>query len=160
MKLYELSQNYKNLQELLDNEDIPQELITNALNEVEGQIEEKAEEIAKVIRNMESDIETLKSEEQRLSAKRKAIENRVSGIKGYLDTHLKATGVKKIKGKIFTLSIQKNAPSVLIVREEAIPDTFYKIKKELSKSDILKALKEGQEVPGATIQHTESLRIK
>lgn len=44
--------------------------------------------------------------------------------------------------------------------ENAIPEEYFVVKKELSKKDILAALKEGIEVPGATINQTESLRIR
>lgn len=71
MKLYELTQNYLNLQELLDNPDIPQEIIISALNEVNENIEDKMENTAKLIKSMEGDISGLRTEEDRLSKKEK-----------------------------------------------------------------------------------------
>ena len=42
IKLYELSQNYKNLEQLLDNDDILTELIEKALNDVTDNINIKS----------------------------------------------------------------------------------------------------------------------
>ena len=159
-KLYELTQNYNNLLDLLDNPEIPQEMIVEAINAVGEELEDKAENLAKVIKSIEVDVAGLREEEQRLSTRRKSLENRVTNLKEYLDSAMKATGKTKIKGKVFTLAIQKNAPSVNIVDENVIPEQYFVVKKELSKKEILAALKEGQEVPGAAIKQTESLRIR
>lgn len=100
-KLYELAQNYQNLLELLDNPEIPQDMIREALNGVGEDIEEKAENIAKIIKSIEVDVSGFKEEEKRLSARRKSLENRISSLKQYLDGTMKATGKTKIKGKVF-----------------------------------------------------------
>ena len=161
MKLYELQQSYLNLQELLENADIPQEVIIKALDEVGEQLEEKAENIAKLIKTLEVDITGFKEEEKRLADQRKVLENRVKNLKEYLDGAMKATGKLKFKGKLFSFNIQKNPPSVDIINEKSIPSEFF-IEQQplLDKKALLAALKEGKEIEGATIKQTESLRIK
>lgn len=64
MNLYELTENYRNLQELLENDEIDQSIITAALDEVGGNIEEKSENIAKLIKSLEVDINGFKDEEK------------------------------------------------------------------------------------------------
>lgn len=86
MKLYDLAQNYLNLQGLLEDETVGTDVINKALNEVGGEIEDKAENIAILIKNLESDAEGFKREEERLATKRSAVENRIKGLKTYLDT--------------------------------------------------------------------------
>lgn len=161
MKLYELQQSYLNLQELLENADIPQEVIIKALDEVGEQLEEKAENIAKLIKTLEVDITGFKEEEKRLADQRKVLENRVKNLKEYLDGAMKATGKLKFKGKLFSFNIQKNPPSVDIINEKSIPSEFF-IEQQplLDKKALLAALKEGKEIEGATIKQTESLRIR
>ena len=161
MKLYELTQNYLNLQELLENPEIPTEMINVALNEVEGEFEEKAENIAKLIKSIEVDIKGYKEEETRLSNNRKSLENRVKGLKDYLENSMRTLNKNKFKGKLFSFNIQKNAPSVEVVDYELIPERFY-IEQDplLSKKDILQALKDGEDIPGVALKQTESLRIK
>lgn len=60
MKLYDLAQNYLNLQGLLEDETVGTDVINKALNEVGGEIEDKAENIAILIKNLESDAEGFK----------------------------------------------------------------------------------------------------
>lgn len=161
MNLYELSQNYLNLQVLLENPEVPQDIINNSLNEVGENFETKAENIAKLIKVTESDIKAFKEEENRISDKRKSLENRVKALKEYLDGAMKATGKTKFKHGTFSFNIQKNAPNVDILDEKLIPRKFYVDQAPvLDKKTLLAALKDGEEITGAKLKQTESLRIK
>ena len=161
MKLYELTENYRNLQDLLDNPEIDQDLITNALDEVGEQLEEKAENIAKLIKTLEVEVNGYKTEEKRLADRRKTLENRITGLKSYIDAAMKATGKKKFKGQLFSFNIQKNPPSVNITDSTLIPKEYY-IEQEpvLDKKTVLAELKNGVIVPGTELKQTESLRIR
>lgn len=160
-KLYELTQNYKNLIDLLDNPDVPRDMIDAALNEVGEDIDIKAENIAKLIKSIDVDIAGYKEEEKRMADRRKTLENRVAGLKEYLDSAMKATGKERIKGKVFTIAYQKNPPSVAVIDEKAIPEEYF-IPQEpiLDKKLLLGDLKNGKEVPGAAIKQTVGLRIR
>lgn len=160
MKLYELTGNYLNLMELVDNEGVPQEVLQESLQEVKEGIETKSENIAKLIKNIDSDIQGLKVEEKRLKEKRQSLENKQACLKQYLEESLKAVDIKKVKTPLFTIAIQKNAPSVIVESEESIPECYYITRKELSRTAILDALKEGKEVAGAKLEQKESLRIR
>lgn len=160
-KLYELTEHYNNLLELINNEEVPKELIEKALSEVNEEFEVKAENIAKLIKSLEVDVNGYKEEEKRMSTQRKYLENKISNLKEYLDGSMKALDKQKIKGKVFTLAIQKNPPSVEILNLECI-DNKYLIPQDptVDKKAILEDLKNNIEVTGATIKQTESLRIR
>ena len=160
MKLYELTQNYLNLLDLLENPDVPAEMVQAALNEVEGNFEDKAENVVKLIKSIEGDIKTFKEEETRLSTRRKSLENKVKNLKEYLEGNLKALGKKEIKGKIFTLRIQKNAPRLIIEDLESIPKEYLETYIEANKNKIKDDLKNGVEIAGVKLESSESLRIK
>lgn len=162
MKLYELTQNYLNLLELLENPDVPEEMVQAALNEVEGNFEDKAENVVKLMKSIEGDIKAFKDEEARLSTRRKSLENKVKGLKEYLEGNLKALGKKEIKGKIFTLRIQKNTPRVVIEDMKYIHPKYIKEIRyeEVDKKNIKEDIQNGIEVLGAKLEYTESLRIK
>ena len=70
-KLYELSTGYKNIEYLLENGENNEELQT-VLDSLGEKIEDKAENIAKLIKNYEADIEAFKTEEKRIAERRKA----------------------------------------------------------------------------------------
>ncbi|NEZ46126.1 siphovirus Gp157 family protein [Clostridium niameyense] len=159
-KLYELTQNYNNLLDLVDNPEVPVEMLKESLDNIGEEINIKLENVAKVIKSIEVDAKGLKEEEKRLADRRKSLENRITNLKEYAENTMKSTGIEKIKGKVFTLGIQKNAPSVQITEEESIPKEYFILEKKFIKKDILAALKEGKEIPGATMKQTESLRIR
>lgn len=160
-KLYELTQNYKNLLDLLDNPEVPKEIIDSSLNEVSEDIDVKAENIAKLIKSIEVDIVGYKEEENRMADRRKSLESRITNLKEYLDRAMRATGKDKIKGKVFTIAYQKNPPSVDIVDEKAIPKEYYVMQApKLDKKQLLIDLKEGKEITGAAIKQTLGLRIR
>ena len=160
-KLYELTEMYQNISNLIE-EDADNETLEKALDEITDNIQIKAENMAKLIKSIEGNINALKDEEKRLQAKRKALENKVVNIKEYLENQLKAMGLKKVQGNLFTVSIQKNPQSVNILNEDLIPEQFKKVvtTTKIDRKELLAALKEGQEIEGAEIKQTESLRIR
>lgn len=160
MQLYKLTENYNNLLELLEDETIPQNLIENSLKDVKGEIEDKAENIAKIVKTLDAEAKALKEEEKRLSDRRKSLENRSKGLKTYLQTSLETVGLKQVKTGLFTVAIQKNAPSVNIVDEKKIPDNYFVTTKEVSKDLIKKDLKDGKVIEGVELKQSESLRIR
>lgn len=161
-KLYELTTNYNNLTDLLDNADIPREIIKEALDQVEGDIADKLENIAKLIRNIETDASALREEEKRLADRRHTSENRVKNLKMYAEDAMRATGLTKVKGSLFTLAIQKNPPSVLIGDVDVLPKEYFcePVEPAPDKKHIMEALKAGVVVPGAELAQSESLRIR
>lgn len=68
--LYEITERYNNLLELLDNEEITEDVLSSALNDVQDEFNEKALNIVKFIKNLESDVNGLDAEEKRLKAKK------------------------------------------------------------------------------------------
>jgi len=159
-KLYELTEQYNNIMELIENPDVPQELLEESLNTINDELDTKLENIAKVIKSIEVDIKGLKEEEKRLANRRKAKENKISNLKEYVEGAMRSTGVFKVKGKVFTLAIQKNAPSVFIKDLERIPNEYFRVKEEIDKVLLIQHLKEGQVIEGAELQQKESLRIR
>lgn len=140
--------------------DIEEGNLNSALENIDDEIETKAENIAKVLRDFDGDIEALKSEEERLAKKRKAIENRQKQLKEYLQNAMLVLGKRKFKTDLFSFNIQKNAPSLKILDESKIPEDYYKIEKKLNKNDLKEAVKNGLFEDAAELVQTESLRIR
>ncbi|OAA84457.1 siphovirus Gp157 family protein [Clostridium coskatii] len=123
-KLYEISERYKNIQVLLDNPELPDGEIKKALDNIGEEFDLKVENVAKIISSMDSDTEGIEKEIRRLQEREKIMKNRIKGLKNYIYEQMQVTGKKKIKGVLFTLAIQKNAPSVNILDENAIPEKY------------------------------------
>lgn len=161
-KLYELTELYQNIWELVGDDDVDVESLETALKHIEDNIEVKAESIAKLIKGIDGDIAALKEEENRLTKRRKTLENKQVNIKSYLESQLRTMGIDKVKTPLFTISLQKNPPSVHISNEELIPDKYKKtqITTSVVKKDLLEDLKLGEIIDGAEIKQEKSLRIK
>ena len=157
MNLYELSLAFQDVQ----NMDLDPEVMKDTLDSIEDAIESKAENIAKLVRNLESDVSAYKEEEDRLKTKRQATENKVKWLKTYLKDNMELTGKTKFKSGMFNFLIQKNPASVNITDEKIIPEEFLiQQPPKVDKTSIKEILKKGIEVPGAELKQTEGLRIR
>lgn len=165
MNLYTLTTQYQAVQRMID-EGVPVEQLTDTLDGIEAGLEEKAENILYLINEASGDIEKIKTEEKRLSEKRKQAENQVARLKEYLIENMTAQDKKKIDNGVIKCSIIKPKPVLVMTDESAIPSEFKKIKvtSAVDKKELLaylKELPEGEKVEGAEIgQSKYSISIK
>ena len=161
--LYELTGDYRQVWDMVNDETVDLAVIEDTLQSIEGAIEDKAVNIVNFIRSLEGDASIIKAEEKRLAERRKALENRVSNIKEYIQGQMEFANLDKIKTPTITIALQKNPPAVNIEDEAKIPAAFITIVPEQripDKKRIAEALKGGAEVPGATLTQGKSLRIR
>ena len=161
--LYELTDNYKNIAAMLDDPDMDQAVITTALATVEEDLQAKTGNVAVIMQSMATDIDIIKAEERRLAERRRTIEARRDWLKNYLQENLERMGLDKISTPLFKISLAKNPPAVSITDEKAIPAAYLTIVPQttvVDKKAIAAALKEGKEVPGATLTVGRSVRIR
>lgn len=160
MKLFELTSQYQRVLAMVD-EEADMDVIRDTLESIEGLITDKAESIAKLIKSIEADEQAIKAEEERLYNRRKALENRRNSIKEYLETQLISAGIDKVKGTLFTISIQNNPPSVNIQDDATVPDKYYVPQPpKLDKKALIEDLKAGAIIEGISLQHTKGVRIR
>lgn len=159
--LYELKENYKQLTDMLYIEDIDEQCILDTLESIEGETEDKADNYAKLIKNLLSDAEACKIEKQRLEERQKSFENKAKILKDKLQEMMIETGKIKFKTELFSFNIQKNgglAPLWLEENINLIPDTY--LKKEPDNTKIRQLL-ETTGVSWARLEERgESLRIR
>ena len=159
VKLYELTHQYKQLQDMAD--DLDPLTLQDTLEAIEESIEDKAENTAKLIRSWEAEAKAIKEEEKRLADRRKALENRISNTKAYLFEQMEIAGLDKVKRPTLTVSIANNPPSVEVIDPDLIPSLFM-IDQEpkIDKKAILEALKNGSEIDGCALKQDKGLRIR
>lgn len=159
-KLYEIVGAFKELLEMASEENMDQKLISDTLEGVEFEFEEKADGCAKVVKMLEGDVEAIDKEIKRLTEKKNTIKNNISGIKKNLENAMITTGKTKFKTLLFGYNIQKNPVSVSIDDENQIPkDYWIDQEPKLDKKSLAAYLKEN-EVSWAHLTQTESLRIR
>lgn len=162
--MYELTSDYLEVLELASNPDIDPQAITDTLEAINAEIEIKAENTAKVMKELEGMAAALKAEETRLNARRKSIENNVERIKAGLYEAMKQTGKTKFKTPLFSFAIAKNGgkiPVVVDVDTADLPDDLVTITEKPN----VDAIREYIEKHGTCAyahygERGESLRIK
>lgn len=161
MKLYELTSDYLRLWNMVEDEEIDLQMLEDTLQSVEGDIQEKAEGMVRILKSIDANSKALKEEEDRLNKKRKSLENKYGSLKSYLESHLMLMGINKLQTSIATVSIANNPPSVNILDENLIPEA-YKIPQpaKIDKRGILEDLKAGAIIDGVEIQQGKSIRIR
>lgn len=158
MNLYEMTMAATSLYEMLCNNEIDEQTITDTL-EAMG-VEEKLESYCKIIRQLEADADVLKAEKARIADKQKTVENSVARMKLAVQNFLKAKGVKKETAGIFKVTLS-TSKSVEIIDPSAIPTEYIKPAKiEFEKTAIRKLLMAGETVPGAELKINEGVQIK
>lgn len=164
MTLYELSNDYMTLLEMAEDPDIDEQAFLDTLEGIEGELEDKADNYAKVIRSLEADAAACDAEAKRLRAKKQTIENNVKRMKSALQYAMQTTGKVKFKTPLFSFGIRKNPASVIIdaVNVRDFPDEYI-IESEpiLDKKALKDALKAGEDLTGLChLEQSESLSIR
>jgi len=159
--LYELKGSFLQLQEMLEDVEMDKQTVLDTMESINFEIEEKAQGYAMIIKNLSSDANGLKAEEERLSTIRKAVEGRIDTLKRNLEQSMIELGKTKFKTPLFSFNVQKNAPSLEITDESFVPIIFYKeVAPTLDRKALLNAIKGGQIFKGVGMKQTESLRIR
>ena len=161
--LYELTGQYEYLMNCLYNDDYNEQALIDTLDGIEGEIEEKAEGYAKILKQLEKDAAAYKAEEQRMAERRKALENRQGWLKSRLYRAMKATGRTKFKTSLFSFEIQKNGGkrTLIIDAPDQVPAEYLIPQPPKVDSDKVRELLKDQEVSWAHLgPQGESLRIR
>lgn len=140
----------------------------DTLDGMEQEIQQKAEAVAVYIKNIKSEADMLKAEEDKLRARRKAKENAESRMKQYLMTCLEAAKLTKVDMPRAVISIRNNAESVNITDENAFigwaemhNEGLLRYRDpEISKTAVKALLKSGETVPYAELARSKSVIIK
>ena len=161
--IYELTSQYNDLYALFTSGEIDEDTFHDTLDSIDwsNEFEIKIEGYVMVLKQLDADGDAIKSEEKRLSERRKTFENNAERLKSTLFSAMKSTGNEKIKTPLFNINIQKNPPSVVIEDGAAIPDE-YLIPQDpkIDKRGLLQAINDGADFKGISILQGESLRIR
>lgn len=125
--LYELTGSFLELMDMLEDEECDEQCIMDTLESVEYEIEDKADGYAKIIKSLESNVNGLSKEADRLIARKKTYENRIKWLKQNLEMCMRTTGKRKFTTDLFSFNIQKNGGKrklVVDVDIEKVPEQY------------------------------------
>ena len=162
--LYELVRYQHELEVLADSGDIPPEQIRDTLEALEGDIQDKAINVAAFTRNLEATAESVREAAKAMLARADRIEKRAESIRAYLLFNMQAAGISRVESPWFTLALRKNPPAVIVDDESQIPAEYFvqppAPPPRLDKVSLKKAIQAGTEVPGAHLLQSERVEIK
>ena len=161
--IYELTSGIQILWDLMDQGELDDDTLIDAMENSQEELNIKLENYCKFIKNLEADIAGLKEEEKRLAARRKTMENTIERAKAAMQWAMNAAGEKKVKGNLFTISLQANPEKVVLETEDinSIPTDYIRMKEpEIDKAKVKEDLKAGKELSFARLERTEGIRIR
>lgn len=164
MTIYEITSDYLQLMQMMEDPEMDPQILSDTMEGIEGELEVKAESYAKVMKNLEADVAGIKAEIERLSTRKKTIENNIKRIKEALQFSMETTGKTKFKTELFSFGIRKNAPAVVMDEQyiENVPERFLKYSDPtINRSAIKEAIQNGEDLEGlAHLEQSSSLSIR
>lgn len=159
--LYQLTNNYETVLNMLYDEDADEQMILDTLEAIEGEIEDKADNYAKIIKELEAKQNARQEEAKRLTESAKVLKNRVKALKSNLFNSMKATGKTKFATDLFSFNIAKNGGKQTLTIDGEVPEEYTKAVIENDTDKIRQALENGEKLTFAHLEpRGESLRIK
>lgn len=162
--LYILADQYKAAASSLADLELDEQTIADTLESLSGDLEVKAVNVAMFARNLEATAAAIKEAEAQMAARRKAMEKRADNLRAYILRCMESTGIKKIDGPHFSLSVKANPASVEVFDPFQVPAEYMRQKPppapEPDKAAIKAAIQSGKEVPGAKLTQGARLEVK
>ena len=141
-------------------------LDSEKLTALQMERERKLEGVTLWIKDLNAEAEAIKTEADKLTARKRAIDNKVASLKAWLLWALDGEKLKTVRCSVYQthstkVSVADEAKLIGFLQTLDNPEKFLRFRDpELRKDEIKKALKEGYEIPGAALEETESVVIK
>ena len=155
MKLYEISNEYNQFLQAVEDEEIPIEAVADTLEGIKGEFNEKADNIACMIKNQEAEMLAIKAEKDALDKRMKSKKAQIDSLKHYLSCSMQAIGMERLETPRNAISFRKST-SLYIADEEAFKEKYPNLcitetTVKIPKADVTKLMKEGKELEGAEL---------
>lgn len=162
--LYEISAGYASLVDAYDQAETEEEreAILVLLAQAEGDLADKSENYARLIRMKEEEAKSFKSEIDRLTTRKQAAENMVKRLKAAQLEAMQLTGAGEIATSIGKWKVQKNPISCDVTDPEKVPARFHIAQPDkIDKAAMIREHKETGEIfDGAEFKQTLSARFR
>ena len=142
MTLYELTQEYQELLAMMEDPEIDPQVIADTMEGLDGEIEIKAENYIRVIKELEAESNKLDTEIKRLTSRWDSCQINIRKLKDSLLTSMQETGKDRIQTEHFRISVAKNGGLKPIRVTGDVPPEFCKLEPDNKK--IREALNNGE----------------
>ena len=157
MTLFEIKEQYLSLME----SDLDEVTFADCLEVLQGDLEDKADNIAYIVKTLKAESDAIKNEIKALQERVKAKDSKADKLTQYLFNTMKQLDKPKIETARNVLSIKKNPVSVVTL-DDFYNDTYMNEVTEvkLDKAKLKEDLKAGVVVSGAWLEQKERLEVK
>lgn len=166
--LYELTAQYADLLNAIESGDVPEEAITDTLEALGGELDEKIDSIACIVKQLDGEAANIKAEKSALAERQSVKEHQRDRLKDYIRQAMQLAGKKKIETSRNCVSVGKAQPKAVITdldalrgREDIWKPYDYSKEANVDKTSLKTLLQAGEFIPGAALQDgTPRLTIK
>ena len=162
MNLFQLGQQY---QELADRTDLDPTLLADTLDSIDDTWTEKANNVAKWIESLDADVDWLTKKKRSISDELTYRKNLRANLMTYLTSAIDDRGLKEVHTDDYILRPRNYKQRTVIDDEDKIPTEYRNYEKyqgmfDVDKTAIYKALKDGENIPGAHLKPNRKVMIK
>lgn len=126
-------------------------IILSTINNDAIAFDEKLSFAASWLKERRTILEQIKAQRDSLSSDISTMESDEEAFKSWLRENMDITGVSKITGPGIIVTAKSGSEAVNITNESALDEKWFRVKKEVDKAAIKKAIKAGEFVDGAEI---------
>lgn len=167
MKLYEIAEAYNRFMQAVEDGDVPEECIEDTLEAIQGELEDKVDNIACLIKSLVAETEAMKAEKKNLEARMKAKVKLAERLKAYVAETMRGSGINKIETVRNKLSFRKSRSLFIenegdFIRRAMVENKSFLryYEPEIDKEAVKDYLAMGKVVPGAEMRENYNLQIK
>lgn len=164
MNIFDLSEQYVKFAAVAEDMELPPEAVADTFEALDGEFDDKADNLACIIKELTAAAKDIKEQEDALKARRRAKENAAERIKSLLSMSMQRIGRERIDTARNLITFRKSTG--LRIEDE---DDFVQRHRDLCKvetvvtipkKEITDRLKAGEEISGATLETRQNLQIK
>jgi hypothetical protein len=163
MRLFEISGQFKEVEALLDSDEVPHQVILDTLEGIQGAFEVKAVAVAQMVLALANRAQAVADASKRMGERADRIQKRADSLKAYLLMQMQIMQCERIESDELVVRRQANPASVYVMNEASVPAAYWRQAPapppELDKMLIKAALQNGEDVPGCFVEKGEHVRI-
>lgn len=126
-------------------------IILSTINNAAMSFDEKLSFAASWLKERRAILEQMKAQRDSIASDISIMESDEEAFKSWLRENMDITGVSKIAGPGIVVTAKSGSEAVNITSESALHEKWFRLKKEVDKAAIKKAIKAGEFVDGAEI---------
>ena len=146
MKLYQLTDELRALEAMMESEDVDEESFQAAVDSLQIERDAKIANIGLLIKEWRADVEARKEVARQLKERNEAAERRIRWMLDYVSQNID----EPVKTPLVSVRKQQGRMGVVVAPDAQLPDRFYR--KEVNKTELKAAIDAGEEYYGVSLE--------